>query len=192
MNLCNNRRVIMFNVSNTPSHRWAVAVNDGTCTSRLFSRNSMYSIGRDVGQIALVVLQHVGNFVEVELERLQIVHEILKALDVLRHFFELRIGDEHDAVHAAQHELAGGVVNHLAGHGVELELGLEPPDGHRFNRQKVEEQRAVRAGRQRDELAFVAGGGLDVIMDLNQVRGLAAHCRAVIDDFNLQFAWWLG
>ena len=177
----------MFRVSNTPSHLCAVALNDGTCTSRLFSKNSMYSTGRGVRQVALVVLQHVGNFREVELEGIQVVHEILEALDVFRHLFVLRIGDKHDAVHAAQHQLPRRVVNHLAGHGVKLELRLEALDGHRLNRQKIEEQRAVGTRRQRHEFALVAGGGLYMVVDLHKVGRLAAHGRAVINDFNLQF-----
>ncbi len=79
----------------------------------------------------------------------------LKALDVLLHFFPLRIGHEDDAVDAAQHELAGGVVNDLAGDGVELELGLEPLDDYRVEREEIEEQRAIRCGRQRDEVAAI-------------------------------------
>src|SRR6185369_6240109 len=42
-------------------------------------------------------------------------------------------------------------------------------------------------GGQRDELAFVALGGLDMVVDLNEVGRLAAHGRAVIDDLYLQF-----
>lgn len=38
INLCNSNRVIMFKVSNTPSHLAAAALKDGTCTSRLFNK----------------------------------------------------------------------------------------------------------------------------------------------------------
>ena len=47
-------RVIMFSVSNTPSHLCATEENDGTCTSRLFSRNSMYSTGATFGRSRLL------------------------------------------------------------------------------------------------------------------------------------------
>src|SRR6185295_14104386 len=98
----------------------------------------------------------------------------------------LRIGHEHDPVHAAQHQLAGGVINDLAGNRVKLELGLEPFNCNRLDRQEVEEQRAVGAGGQGDQFAFFLRG-LNVFVDLDQIGGLAAHGRAVIDDFDLKF-----
>ena len=78
---------------------------------------------RDVRQIAFVVLQDVGHIIERHVLLGQVVLEIFETLDVLFHFFPLRIGHENDAVDAAQDELAGGVVNDLTGHGVELEFG---------------------------------------------------------------------
>ena len=83
-----------------------------------------------------------------------------------------------------QDELAGGVVNHLAGHGIELELRLESLDRHRFDGQKVEEQRAVRAGRQRNQFSLFLRG-LNVFVDFDQIGRFAAHRRTVIDDFYL-------
>src|SRR2546426_1044758 len=103
------------------------------------------------------------------------------------HFVVLRIGDEHDAINAAQDELAGGVVNELAGGSIELGLGFEAFDGHGFDGEGVEKEGAVGTGRQRKQFAFIAGGGLDVGMNLDQIGGLAAHGRSVIDDFDLQF-----
>ncbi len=123
---------------------------------------------------------------EVQLQGFEVLFEVGEALDVFGHLLVLRIGNEDDAIHAAEHELAGGVVNDLAGNGVKLELGLEALDRHGFDRQEVEEQRAVGTGGQRDELAFIAGGGLDVVVDLHEVGGLAAHGWAVIHEFNLQ------
>src|SRR6185295_8748831 len=76
----------------------------------------------------------------------------------------------------------------LARHGVKLELGLETLDGHGLDGQKVEEQRAVGTGGQRNELALVALRGLDVLVNLYEVCGLAAHGRTVIYDFDLQFS----
>src|ERR1022692_3890786 len=140
-----------------------------------------------VRQVALVILQHVWNLAEVELQRLQIVRQVLERLDILSHFFVLRISHEHDAIHPAQDQLARGVVNHLAGHRVELELGLEAFDGHRLDRQKVKEQCPIRTRRERNKFALVACIGLDVVVDLDEVGRLAAHCRAVIDDLDLQF-----
>ena len=131
-------------------------------------------------------MQHIRNFVEVELERSQIVREVLEAFHILRHFIVLGIGDEHDTVHAAQHQLPRGVVNDLAGHGVKLELRLEAPDRHRLDWQKIKEERAVGTRRQRDEPALLAVTGLDVVVNLDEIGRLAAHAGAVIDDLDLQ------
>src|SRR5258706_4746229 len=51
---------------------------------------------RDVGQIALVVLEDVGDVGEVEPERLQILFEVGETLHVLCHLLVLRIRHEHD------------------------------------------------------------------------------------------------
>jgi hypothetical protein len=52
---------------------------------------------------------------------------------------------EDDAVDALEDELAAGVVEHLTGHRVEVEAGLEASDLAEREREEVEEQRAVRA-----------------------------------------------
>src|SRR6266498_4836682 len=143
--------------------------------------------GRRIGHIALVVLEHEGDVVELEVEGTKVFLEVLEALHVLLHLVVLRVSDEHDAVDAAQDELAGGVVDHLAGHRVELELGFESLDGHGLDGEKVEKQRAVGTGGQRNQLALVAGHSLHVIVNLHQVGRLPAHGGAVIDDFDLKF-----
>ena len=107
----------------------------------------MYSVGAGLAA-SLVVLEDVGDFAQVELQRLEVVLHIFEALNVLLHFLVGGVGDEHEAIHAAQDELAGGVVDHLPGDGVELELGLVALDGDRLQGEEVEEQRAVRAGGQ--------------------------------------------
>ncbi len=124
---------------------------------------------------------------EVEFQGPEIIFEVGEALDVLRHLVVLRVGDEDDAVHPAQHQLAGGVVNDLAGDGIELELGLEAFDGHGLDGQKVEEQGAVRTGGERNQLAFVASRSLHMIMHLHEIGRLAAHGRPVVDDLDLEF-----
>jgi len=140
----------------------------------------------NIRQIAFVVLKHMRNFIQVELQGSEIVDQILKALHVFRHFFILRIGHKNDAIHPAQNKLAGGVVNDLARYGVKLEFGLKSTNRHGLDGQKVEEQGSVGTGRERNKLALIAGGGLDVIVDLHQVGCLAAHGRAVVDNFDLQ------
>ena len=131
-------------------------------------------------------MQDVGNRIEIHLQRLQILLQILEGLHVLLHLLVLRVGDEDDAVHAAQHELARGVVNHLAGHGVELELRLEALDRHRLDGQEVEEERAVGRRGERDELALVPLLRLHMLVDLDEVGGFAAERRTVENDLHLQ------
>src|SRR5258706_781369 len=74
-----------------------------------------------VRQIPLVVLQHIRNVGQVQLEGLQVLLKVVERLDVFRHFVVLRIGYEHDAVHAPEHELAGSGVNDLFLYCVALE-----------------------------------------------------------------------
>ena len=61
-----------------------------------------------------------------------------------------------DAVHALQDQLAAGVVEDLAGHGVEVEAGLEAAHRAELEGQEVEEERAVGLGGEGDELALRA------------------------------------
>src|SRR5581483_2048080 len=151
-------------------------------------QKKLHVVGRsDIGQILFVVLENIGNVREVQLEGLEVFFQVVEALHVLGHFFVLGIGDKHDPIHAAEHKLPRGVVDDLAGDGVKLELGLETFDRHRLDGQEVEEQRAVGTGGERDELAFVAGGGLNVVVDLHEVGGLAAHGGTVVNDLDLQF-----
>src|SRR5438552_8440688 len=89
---------------------------------------------RDIREVALVVLEPARDLFDHQVLKGEVVAEIFEALDVLLHFFPLRIGHENNSVHAAQHQLAGGVVNHLTGHGVELKLGHEPFDHERIQR----------------------------------------------------------
>src|SRR5215213_6060492 len=49
---------------------------------------------RDIRQIALVVLEHIRNVINVELQALQVILKILEALDVLGHLVVLRVGHE--------------------------------------------------------------------------------------------------
>src|ERR1017187_6643841 len=53
-----------------------------------------------IGQVALVILQNVGDVGEIEFQGLEVVFEVGEALDVLGHLFVLGIGDKDNAVHA--------------------------------------------------------------------------------------------
>src|SRR5436190_22252581 len=81
--------------------------------------------GSYVGKIAFVVLKHVRNIRKVELGAFQVFLEIGEALHVLLHFVQWRIGHKNNSIHAAQNELAGGVINDLARDGIKLEFGFE-------------------------------------------------------------------
>src|SRR6185503_2127116 len=110
---------------------------------------------RGVGDVALVILDDEGDVGEVLFEGADVLLKVGEAFHVFLHFVVLRISDEHNAVHAAEHQLAGGVVDHLAGHGVKLKLGAKSLDRHRLDWQEVEEERSVGTRRKGDELALV-------------------------------------
>ena len=81
--------------------------------------------GQDVGQVALVQLEHVRNLVEVVAVFFQVRHQVVERFDVGVHALLLGVGDEDDAVDAAQNQLAAGVVEDLSGDGVEVDARLE-------------------------------------------------------------------
>src|SRR5512146_833650 len=98
---------------------------------------------RGVGQIPLVVLDDEGELGQVVPVLAHIVVQVLHRLDVRLHALDLAVGDEHDAVHALQDQLAAGVVVHLPGHGVEMEARLEAADRPQVHREEIEEQGAL-------------------------------------------------
>jgi hypothetical protein len=92
-----------------------------------------------IKQVALVVLQNVRDLIDAIALAREVLLEVLEALNVLFHLIPLRVGDEYDPIHAAQHELARGVVDDLARHCVKLKLGLESFDDNRVQWQEIEE-----------------------------------------------------
>ena len=98
----------------------------------------------------------------------------------------LRVGDENDAIHAPQNQLAAGVVKNLAGNGVEVNSGLEAAHRTQIQRQEIEEQRTFRLGGQRDHLALLLVRSL--LVDHLQIRGLAAESGAVIHDLAIDLS----
>ena len=80
------------------------------------------------GRSRLLSCSTSGMLVEVDADLRQVLAQVLEALDVRVEHRHLRVGDEHDPVDALEHELARGVVEDLAGDGVELEAGLEAAD----------------------------------------------------------------
>ena len=108
------------------------------------------------------------------------VPQVGERLDVGVLHRALRVGDEHDAVDALEHELARRVVEDLAGNRVELDAGLESADHPDVEGQQVEEERPVRLGLERNHLA--ARTGRRPAVDVVEVGGLSAQTGAVVHD----------
>jgi hypothetical protein len=81
--------------------------------------------------------------------------KIREAFVVLLHFVGLGIGYENDSIDSTQNQFTGGVVIHLARHGIELEFGGKSFNGSQIQRQEIEEQGSIGFRRQRHHLAFV-------------------------------------
>ena len=138
-----------------------------------------------VGEVALVVLDGERNPGQIVPVLRHVLVEVLHRLDVGVHPLDLAVRHEDDAVHPLEDQLAGSVVVHLAGHGIQMELHLETPDGAEIDRQEIEEERALGLGRQRDHLPPRAGGHL--VVDVFEVGGLAAESRPVVDELAVDF-----
>src|SRR5216683_2625018 len=141
---------------------------------------------QNVGQVALVELQHVGNFCEVVAVLFEVVVQVLQGLDVRVHALFLGIGHEDHAIDAAQDQLAAGVIEDLSGDCIKVEPRLETSDGAQIERKKIEEKSSIGLGGQRDHLAFLLIGRF--IENELQVRRLTAQTGAVIDDFAIDLA----
>src|SRR5580704_10635246 len=142
--------------------------------------------GEDIWQIAFVELQHVGNLVEVVAVFLEVGHEVVEGFDIRVHALLLRVGHENDAVYAAQDQFAAGVVENLAGNGVQVNARLEAADGTQVERQKIKKQSSFRLRGQRDHLALLLLGGL--LVDELKIRRLAAQPGAVVNDLAVDLA----
>src|SRR5205814_10264679 len=108
------------------------------------------------------------------------------ALEVVLELLGLAVGDEDDPVRVLEHRAAGLVVEDLPGNGEELEAGVEAGDRAELDRNEVEEQRAVRLGRETGELADV--GRVHRLVDALEIGGLAGQSGAVEDDLRDDFA----
>src|ERR1700693_750707 len=139
-----------------------------------------------VGQIALVELQHVRNLVEVVAVFLDVGHQFVESFDVGIHALFLRVGDENDAIDAAQDQLAAGVIENLAGNRIEVNASLEAANRAQVERQKIEEQGPFRLRRQRDHLSLLLFGGF--LVDELEIRSLAAQPSAVVNDLAIDLA----
>jgi hypothetical protein len=135
--------------------------------------------GEKARQVPLVELEHQRNIGEVDPHVLQVLLQVLQALDVGFPHGALGVGHEDDAVHALEYHPPGLPVENLARNGVELEPRLEAGDDPHLQGQKVKKERAVRLGLQRDHLAPRLGRRL--VVDVLEVGRLSAEARAVVD-----------
>ena len=138
------------------------------------------------GHVPLVELEDVGNRPDVEAVFLEVGGQVRDGLDVGFHAGLLAVRHEDDAIATTQDELAAGVVEDLAGHGVEVEAHLEALDRAHVEGQEVEEQGAVRLGGQAHQLAALLRVGL--LEDPLDVRGLPAEAGTVVDDLAVDLA----
>ena len=111
-------------------------------------------------QVPLVELHDQRDLLDPQPHLAQVVLKILVALDVRLEHLALRVRHEHHAVRPLQHELARRVVKHLTRDRVELDTRLHAADFAQLERQEIEEQRAIRLGRERKHLPL-----LDVVGD---------------------------
>ena len=79
-------------------------------------------------QVALVVLDDVGELVELVTLLGEVLAQVFEAFDVGFHPLHLGVGHEAHAIDALEDQLSAGVVEDLAGHRVEVEAGLEAAD----------------------------------------------------------------
>ncbi len=140
----------------------------------------------DLGQVALVVLEHDRQRLGVAPDRLQVLAHLHVARAVLLETIGRRVRDEHDRVRPAHHEPSRRGVRRLPGNGHQLEADVEAVEADAAQREQVEQDRALLLGVHRDELAAVAGdrGGVQHL----QVRGLSADGGAVVDELQLDDA----
>src|SRR5207248_10484841 len=125
-----------------------------------------------VWQVAFVELKNVGDFREVVSMLFEIVLKIVERLDICVHAFWLRIGYEDYAIHAAQDQLAAGIVEDLSGNGIEVEASLETANSTQVEWKEVKEESSIGLCGQRDHFAVLLLVGF--LKDLLKIRGLPA------------------
>ena len=140
---------------------------------------------QNVREIAFVQLQHVRNLVEVVPVLSEIRHQVLEGLDVRVHALLLRVGHEHDPIHAAQNQFAAGIVENLSWNGVKVNASLESAHRPKIQREKIEEQRTLSLSGQRDHFALLLVRRL--LINHLQIRRLAAEPGAIVHDLAIDF-----
>ena len=139
-----------------------------------------------VPEVPLVVLEDEREFLELLPVGGEVVHQVLQALHVAVDHLPLGVRDEHDAIHALEHQPPGGVVEHLPRHRVEMEADLEPLDLPQLDREEVEKQGPVGLGGKGDQAPLLLRP--QHLVDHLDVGRLAGEARAVIDDLRAELA----
>jgi hypothetical protein len=138
----------------------------------------------DVAEVSFVELQHVREPVERDPLQKEVLLEVFEAVGIRALHRPLGVSDKDDPVGASQDELAGRVVMHLSGNGIELQRDIHAANGTDFERQEVEEDGSIALGGEGNHLAPVPA--LEVVVDPHQIGGLAAQSGAVIHDLRIE------
>ena len=171
-----------FSVSKTPTPCSAAASKYGRPSG--FSISSIDSRGRMFRRSRLLYWKTIGTWSRVSPISARFTLRLLMDSRLASSMTRLGVGDEHHAVHRLQHQLAGRVVEDLAGDGVELEPDLHPADDPDVEGKQVEEERAVGLGLEAHHLAPRPGRRL--LVDVLEVGGLTAQARTVVHDLGRQ------
>ena len=117
---------------------------------------------------------------------LQILFQVANAENIFLHLLPLGIGDEDDAINVPQYKLPGGVVNHLPGNRVQLELHFEAVQSDCVDREKIKKKCSIGLCRKGDQIA--AAGRRNSRMDVQQIACFASERRPVIDNLELNLS----
>ncbi len=139
----------------------------------------------DIGQVALVVLQHDRQRHNVVAVFDQVFFQVVQRLDVFISFRALRVADKYHAVNSAQDEFTGGIVEDLTRHGVELEFGGKAVDRTDVDRQEVEVERTVCIGRKTDQITARLFRHFRV--HVLQVGCLSRQAGSIVDNLAVDF-----
>jgi len=102
--------------------------------------------GSNIREIALVVLDRVGELVEFIALLCKIDPQVIEALNIGLHPLDLAVSDKDDAVNAFQNELSARGIEDLAGHRIEMKTYFEALDISQGKGKEVEEKCPFRLG----------------------------------------------
>jgi hypothetical protein len=136
--------------------------------------------GSNVREIALVVLDRAGELVEFIALLCKVDPQVIKALNIGLHPFDLAVRNKDNAVNAFQNELSACGIEDLAGYRIEMKTYFEALDISQGKGKEVEEKCPLRLGSERNELSLLFR--VRLFVDILQIGCLAAESRAIIDD----------